>query len=96
MKSIRIRCADKYEALKLASMALVHKSRQTYINAVLDIVDNEVIVSLRDKSAHCIVVYDMHEAETLAGYLQSVLDGADRIDVAEAHTDVVYMNKVSI
>lgn len=94
--SIRIRCADKYEALKLASMALVHRSSRTYIDAVLDIIDNEVIVSLRDKSAHCIVVHDSREAERLAGYLQSVLEGADRVDAAEAELDTVSMAKSAI
>lgn len=94
--SIRIRCADKYEALKLASMALVHRSSRTYIDAVLDIIGNEVIVSLRDKSAHCIVMYDAREAESLAGYLQSVLEGADRVDAAEAELDTVSMAKSAI
>lgn len=94
--SIRIRCADKYEALKLASMALVHRSSRTYIAAVLDIIDNEVIVSLRDKSAHCIVTYDAREAESLAGYLQSILEGADRVDAAEAELDIVSMAKSGI
>lgn len=91
--SIKIRCADKYEALKLASMALVHK--QTYIDSVLDIIDNEVVVSLRDKSAHSIVVYDGMEAEALAGYLQSVLCGPHMIQVAAASGDVVYMEKTA-
>lgn len=91
--SIRVGCADKYEALKLASMALVHKSRQTYIAAVLDIIGNEVVVSLKDKSAHSIVMRSDVEAERLAAYLQSVLEGAHRVGVAEATGDTVYMEK---
>ena len=32
--SIEIRCADRYEAQKIASMILVKKSLQTYIDAL--------------------------------------------------------------
>lgn len=90
---ITVRCADKYEALKLASMALVRKSRQTYIISVLDIIENEVVVSLRDKSAHSIVMYDNAEAEALASYMQSILEGADRVEAADAIHDRVTLEK---
>ncbi|MCE2508715.1 MAG: hypothetical protein J4G04_05380 [Nitrosopumilaceae archaeon] len=76
-------------------MALVHKSRQTYIDAVLDIIGNEVVVSLKDKSAHSIVMRDGVDAERLAAYLQSVLEGAHRVVVAEASGDAVYMEKTA-
>ena len=92
--TIRIRCADKYEAQKVSSMVLVKKSPQTYISAILDIIDNEMVVSLQDKSAHSLVLYDGQEAEALAGYLQSVLDGVHRITSAETLDDTVQMTKV--
>lgn len=92
-KRITVRCADKYEALKLASMVLVRKSRQTYIASILDIIENEVVVSLRDKSAHCIVMYDSTEAEALAAYMQSILEGADRVEAADAVRDRVALEK---
>ena len=90
---ITVRCADKYEALKLASMALVRKSRQTYIISILDIIENEVVVSLRDRSAHSIVMHDSAEAEALAAYMQSVLEGADRVEAADAVLDRVILEK---
>ena len=93
--SITVRCADKYEALKLASMALVRKSRQTFIASILDIIGNEVVVSLRDKSAHCIVMYSNADAEALAAYMQSVLEGADRVEAADAVRDVVVLEKAA-
>ena len=93
--TIRIRCADKYEAQKVSSMVLVKKkSPQTYISAILDIIGNEMVVSLQDKSAHSLVLYDEREAEALAGYLQSVLEGAHRITSAEAQGDILRMAKV--
>ncbi len=92
--SIRVRCADKYEAQKLASMILIKKSLQTYITSVLDIIDNEMIVMLQDKSAHSLVLHDGSEAEALAGYLQDVLEGDKRITQADIiEQDVVYISK---
>ena len=91
-----MRCADKYEALKLASMVLVRKSRQTYIISVLDIIGNEVVVSLQDKSAHSIVMHDAIQAEALAAYLQSVLEGADRVEAADAIRDTVVIEKAAL
>ena len=93
--SITVRCADKYEALKLASMALVRKSRQTFIASILDIIGNEVVVSLQDKSAHCIVMYSNAEAEALAAYMQSILDGIHRVEAADAVHDTVVMEKTA-
>ena len=92
--SIRVGCADKYEALKLASMALVHKSHQTYIDCGAGYHRErggrvpEGQVRPQHSDAECDV-----EAERLAAYLQSVLEGAHRVRVAEATGDTVYMEK---
>lgn len=91
--SIEIRCADKYEAQKIASMILVKKSLQTYIDAILDIIENEMVVSLKDKSAHSLVMYDRQEAEALAGYMQSVLDGVHRITTVDVSGDIIQISK---
>lgn len=91
--SIEVRCADKYEAQKIASMILVKKSLQTYIDAILDIIENEMVVSLKDKSAHSLVMYDGQEAESLAGYMQSVLDGVHRVTAADVSDDVIRISK---
>lgn len=91
--SIEVRCADKYEAQKMASMILVKKSLQTYIDAILDIIENEMVVSLKDKSAHSLVMYDKQEAETLAGYMQSVFDGSHKITAADVSGDVIRISK---
>ena len=93
MTSMRIRCADKYEAQKLASMIFIKKSRQTYITAILNIIDNEIVVTLQDKSAHSLMLYDRSQAEALAGYLQDVMEGYARVTDVDVRYDVVYMTK---
>lgn len=89
---ISLRCADKYEAQKLASMILV--KRQTYLESIINVIGNELIITLHDHSAHSIVMHDRTQAEDLAAYLQSVLDKIHRIVRAEASDDIVYFSKV--
>lgn len=89
---IRLRCADRYEAQKLASMILV--KRQTYLESIVNVIDNELIITLHDHSAHSIVMYDKKQAETLAAYLQSVLDQIHRIVQAQATDDIISLSKI--
>lgn len=91
-KSMAVKCADKYEAQKVASMVL-GKGRRTYVAAILDIIGSEVVVSLRDGSAHSMVLESAKDAETLAGYMQSVLEGSHRILSAEPAGSAVRMSK---
>lgn len=88
--SIKIRCADKYEAQKLCSMVLVKEN--TYIVSVLNIIRNEMIVSLKDGSAHSIVLHDTVEAERLAAHMQCVFDGTHYMSGAKiVHNSTVLL-----
>lgn len=79
--NIKIKCVDKYEAQKLCSMLLV--KGDTYIVFILNIIHNEMIITLKDGSAHSIVLYDYMEAEKLAASMQYVFDGTHYISNAE-------------
>ena len=46
---IKISCEDKYESQKLASLIFIKDSQETYITRILNIVENEVVVELKDK-----------------------------------------------
>ncbi len=76
-----IRCRDKYEAQKLASM-LCGKDGRMSVQEILNAIGNEVIVSLTDGSAHSIVLDDISDAEALADFMQSVLEGSHKIKSA--------------
>ncbi len=41
---IRISCDDKYEAQKLSSLLFIKDANETFITAILNIVDNELVV----------------------------------------------------
>ncbi len=76
---LRVSCRDKYEAKKLESLIYLKDSDETFITAILNVVENELIVSLKDKSAHSIILKDSHSVETFADFFQSVLEKKHKI-----------------
>lgn len=71
---ICIECDDEYEAQKLASLIFIKDGKETYITGILNIVKNELVISLKDKSAHSILLKDQEHVEKFADFIQSVLD----------------------
>ena len=71
---ISITCDDKYEAQKLASLIFIKDGKETYITSILNVVKNEVVIALKDKSAHSIVLKDEENVEKFADFVQSVID----------------------
>ncbi len=72
-------CQDKYEAQKLASLIFIKDGKETFINQVLNIIDNEVVISLKDKSAHSILLKDFKQAENFVDFIQSVTEKEHKI-----------------
>ena len=71
---IEITCEDKYEAQKLASLIFIKEGKETYITGILNIFKNELVISLKDKSAHSILLENEENVEKFADFIQSVLD----------------------
>ena len=76
---VRISCRDKYEAKKLASLIYLKDSNEIFITEILNVVENEVIVSLKDKSAHSVILMDNHYVEVFTDFLQSVFEKKHKI-----------------
>jgi hypothetical protein len=76
---IQIICQDKHDAVKLASLIFIKEGKETFISSILSVYDNEVVIALKDKSAHSIVLRDSREVERFADFIQSVLDGTNQI-----------------
>ena len=51
----RITCEDEHEAQKLASLIYIRDANETFITGILDIIENELVIMLKDKSAHSIL-----------------------------------------
>jgi len=71
---ISITCDDKYEAQKLAVLIFIKEGKETYITGILNVVKNELVISLKDKSAHSVLLKDEENVEKFADFVQSVID----------------------
>lgn len=74
-----VACEDEYEAQKLASLIYIKDSNETFITGILEIIENELVMSLKDKSAHSVLFKDGVEAEAFADFIQSVIEKVDRL-----------------
>ena len=71
---VSIVCNDEYEAQKFASLIFIKDGKETYIISILNVIENELIISLKDKSAHSILLKDQANVEKFADFIQSVID----------------------
>ena len=89
----KITCQDKYEAQKLASLIFIKDGKETFINEILNVVDNEIVVMLKDKSAHSILLKDTLQVEAFADFIQSVIEKKHKIADAVTSGDEVEIIK---
>ncbi|MCY3854622.1 MAG: hypothetical protein OXF28_04365 [Thaumarchaeota archaeon] len=89
----RIICQDKYEAVKLSSLIFIKSGKETFIKEILNIIKNEVVISLKDKSAHSIILKDDQEVEIFADFIQSICEGRHRIISTIAYDEYVEIIK---
>jgi hypothetical protein len=71
----RFECEDKYEAEKLAGLTVLQKDNSTYIQDISDVIENEIVIILKDRSSHCILVKDNDTAARLNRLLSDVVQG---------------------
>jgi len=88
-----ITCIDSYEAQKLASLIYIKDDNEIFINGILEIIENEIIISLKDKSAHSILFKDRLQAESFADFIQSVIDNVNKITETRVLEDTVEITK---
>ena len=76
---VKIICEDKYESQKLASLIFIKDSNETFVTRILNIVENEVVIELKDKSAHSVLLKDNIQVEKFADFIQSVVEKGQKI-----------------
>ena len=79
MISTKIVCQDKYEAQKIASLIFVKEGMETFITEILNVFGNEVVISIKDKSAHSILLKDKSQVDTFIDFIQSVIEKKHKI-----------------
>ena len=79
MNTITILCQDKYEAQKLANLIFVNDTKETYVTEILDVIENEIILSIKDKSAHSVILKDNDQVLLFTDFIQSILEKKQKI-----------------
>ena len=79
MISASIVCQDKYESQKLASLIFVKDGYETLITEILNVFDNEVVFSIKDKSAHSVLLRDKDQVDVFIDFIQSIVDKEHKI-----------------
>lgn len=90
---IRVTCRDKYEAKKLASLIFVKDHSETFITQILNVFGNELVVSLKDKSVHSVILKNNQHVEAFADFIQSVLEKEHQVTSAAVFDNEVEITK---
>ena len=74
-KVTRFECLDSYETEKLGSMLLPDKDSVHFVIEVIKIIDNEIVLMLKDKSCHAVLMKDNINAVKLKEFVGELLFG---------------------
>jgi len=79
MTTLKFQCDDRYEAEKLASLVSVQKDDTAYVDGVAAVVGNEIVIKLKDKSSHAVLLKDRENVDRLKSLLLDVVKGKIKI-----------------
>jgi len=74
-KVTKFECLDSYETEKLGSMLIPDKDSVHFVVQVVKIVDNEIVLMLKDKSCHAILMKDNLNAVKLKEFVRELIFG---------------------
>ncbi|MGI9012146.1 MAG: hypothetical protein ACR2F1_13300 [Nitrososphaeraceae archaeon] len=82
MPSIRklnhIICFDEYEKEKLTGLFSIQKDESIFVMDVENLIDNEIIIKLKDKSCHSIMLKNKDTANSLFLLIKDIKNGKRR------------------
>lgn len=73
MDVVEFECDNKYEAEKLAWLLGMRKDSRNFIQGVAAVVENEIVVTLKDRSSHSILMKDHASANRLMAFIEDLL-----------------------
>ena len=79
MSKVEIVAEDKYEAQKLASLIFVKEGNETFITGIIDVFDTEIVIGIKDKSVHSVVLKDKTQVDKFTDFMQSIFEKKDKI-----------------
>lgn len=84
MKSLAFECEDSYEAEKLASLISVQKDGTVWVTGIATVVGSEIVVQLKDKSSHAVMLKNEGEAEKLRRVLSDISLGRLKVRASQS------------
>ena len=72
-------CEDNYEAEKLSSIITLQKDGSLYVIEIVKVIENEVIVKLKDGSYHSILLKDPENALRLKKIFSHISSTQNRV-----------------
>lgn len=75
MKILKFECDDRYEAEKLASLMSVQKDNTVWVSGVAAVIGNEIVIQLKDRSSHSVLLKDEQTVIRLKSFLTNLLAG---------------------
>ena len=93
MNKVEIVAEDKYEAQKLASLIFVKEGNETFITEIIDVFDTEIVIGIKDKSVHSVVLKDKTQVDKFTDFMQSIFEKKDNIVGTSTKENVVDIYK---
>ena len=79
MKAVEFECEDRYEAEKLASLMSLQKDNTVWVSRVEAVIGNEIVIQLKDRSSHAVLLKDEQTVMRLKSFLTDLLGGQIKI-----------------
>jgi hypothetical protein len=67
---------------------------ETYITEILNVIENEIVLSVKDKSAHSVILKDDNQVVDFVDFIQSVVEKKHKITDTQIIDNVVKITKV--
>ncbi len=83
MKTLKFQCEDHYEAEKLASLMSMQKDDTAWLSGVEAAVDNEIVIQLKDRSSHAVLLKDEQTVLMLKTFVKELVEGKMKIQSSE-------------
>jgi hypothetical protein len=79
MITLKFECDDHYEAEKLSSLMSVQKDSTVWVSGVKAVVGNEIVIELKDRSAHSVLLKDEQTVARLKSLMTDLVKGKIKI-----------------
>jgi hypothetical protein len=82
--TLKFECDDHYEAEKLASLLSVQKDNTVWALGIDAVVGNEVVIQLKDRSSHAILLKDEQTVVRLESFMTELMKGKIKIESSQS------------